>query len=196
MEAQTTRKLYTFDEYLALEQADGTRYEYYDGEVVAMAGTTKRHNLIVQSLSRALYPIARRKGCLVFAESVRQKLRTGQRYVYPDVIYTCDPGDLADDSDIFVRMPCLLIEVLSDSIEQGDHKDKRFEYYKIPSLKCYMLVSQEAYRVEVYERNVDFWKYRVFEGLGTSFYLDELDITLSLADIYDGLPELDNLDVE
>ena len=35
MEAQTTRKLYTFDEYLALEQTEGVRYEYYDGDVVA-----------------------------------------------------------------------------------------------------------------------------------------------------------------
>lgn len=190
MTAQPARKLYTFDEYLALERAEGIRYEYYDGEVVAMAGSTKRHNLIVQSLSRILYPIARKKGCQVFTENVRQKLRTGQRYVYPDVIYTCDSGDLADDSDSYVRLPCLLIEVLSDSTEQDDHKDKRFEYYKLPSLQCYMLVSQKTYRVEVYERNVDFWKYRVFEGVEARIYLENLDITLLLANIYDGLPEL------
>ena len=190
MTAQPARKLYTFDEYLELERTEGIRYEYYDGEVVAMAGSTKRHNLIVQSLSRILYPIARKKGCQVFTENVRQKLRTGQRYVYPDVIYTCDPGDLTDDSDSSVRLPCLLIEVLSDSTEQDDYKDKRFEYYKLPSLQCYMLVSQKTYRVEVYERNVDFWKYRVFEGLEARIYLENLDITLLLADIYDGLPEL------
>lgn len=60
-----------------------------------------------------------------------------------------------------------------------------------------MLVSQVAYRVEVYERSVDFWKYRVFEGFDARIYLDELDITLSLADIYDGLPGLglDNVDI-
>ncbi len=36
--AQPPKKLYTFEEYLALEQADGVRYEYWDGEVFAMAG--------------------------------------------------------------------------------------------------------------------------------------------------------------
>lgn len=51
--------------------------------------------------------------------------------------------------------------------------------------------------MEVYERSVDFWKYRVFEGFDARIYLDELDITLSLADIYDGLPGLglDNVDI-
>ncbi|WP_394334307.1 Uma2 family endonuclease [Spirosoma aerolatum] len=43
-------KLYTFDEYVALERSEGIRYEYWDGEVIAMAGTTKRHNTIVQNI--------------------------------------------------------------------------------------------------------------------------------------------------
>ena len=50
------KKRYTFEEYLALERAEGIRYEYWDGEVLAMAGTTKRHNTIVQNLTFALRP--------------------------------------------------------------------------------------------------------------------------------------------
>ncbi|GAB4017976.1 hypothetical protein GCM10028773_16150 [Spirosoma koreense] len=69
--AQIIPKTYTFEEYVALEQTEGLRYEYWDGEVFAMAGTTKRHNRIVQSLSRILYPFAQRKGCDVYAENVR-----------------------------------------------------------------------------------------------------------------------------
>ncbi|RIV20588.1 Uma2 family endonuclease [Fibrisoma montanum] len=187
MLAESVKKTYTFDEYEALERAEGVRYEFYDGEVVAMAGTTKRHNLIVNALSRLLYSFARQKGCQVYTENVRQQLRTGERYVYPDVIYTCDPTDLANDTDTIVKSPSLLIEVLSDSTETKDAHDKRLEYFKIPSLQYYIIISQRSPLVEVYERAVDFWKYRVFEGPDAQFQLELLEITLTLREIYEGI---------
>ena len=185
--AQLVKKIYTFDEYLALEQAEGIRYEYWDGEVFAMARTTKRHNTLVQSLSRLLYLYARQTGCQVYSENVRQKLRTGNRYVYPDVIYTYDEADLADDLGIIVNSPSLLIEVVSGSTEKTDVHDKRPHYTKIPSLLYYLLVFQKSYRVEVFERNVDFWKYRLIEDLDAIVDLPLLNMTLSMEEIYDGI---------
>jgi Uma2 family endonuclease len=185
--AQSSSKTYTFDEYVALEQTEGIRYEYWDGEVIAMAGATKRHNIIVQSLSRILYSYARKNGCQVFAENVRQKLKTGQRYVYPDIIYTCDPADLENDMAVWVDSPSLLIEVVSNSTHGKDFHDKRPHYTKIPSLLYYLLVSQTDQRVEVFERNVDFWKYQIMEGGDTVVNLPLLDMTLPLAEIYEGI---------
>lgn len=185
--AQPAKKLYTFEEYLDLEQATGIRYEYWDGEVFAMAGTTKRHNTLVQSLSRLLYPYARQTGCQVYAENVRQKLKTGNRYVYPDVIYTCDPADIENDLGIIINSPCLLIEVISTSTKKTDTHDKRPHYTKLPSLLYYVLVSQTNYRVEVFERNVDFWKYRLIEGVDITVDLAQLDMTLAMDEIYEGI---------
>lgn len=185
--AQPPKKLYTFEEYLALEQAEGTRYEYWDGEVFAMAGTTKRHNTIVQNTTFVLRPFARRNGCRIYAENVRQKLKTGSRYVYPDVIYTCDSDDLENDLSIYVQSPSLLIEVVSASTQNVDVQDKRPHYTKLPSLLYYVLVFQTSYRVEVFERNVDFWKYRLIEGLDAVVDLPLLNITLPLTEIYDGI---------
>ena len=184
---QPARKIYTFEEYLALEQAEGIRYEYWDGEVFAMAGTTKRHNTLVQSLSRLLYPYARRMGCQVYAENVRQKLRTGNRYVYPDIIYTCDPVDVENDLAIIVDSPSLLIEVISTLTKTTDMDDKRPHYTKMPSLLYYILVSQTHYRVEVFERNVDFWKYRLIEGIDATVDLAQLDMVLPMEAIYEGI---------
>lgn len=185
--SQPARKTYTFEEYLALEQSEGIRYEYWDGEVIAMAGTTKRHNTIVQNLTSVLRPFARRNGCAVYAENVRQKLKTGDRYVYPDVIYTCDPADLENDLGIWVNNPCLLIEVISDSTQGKDFYNKRFQYTKLSSLVYYLLISQTNYRVEVFERNVDFRKYQVIEGIDATVDLPLLDISLSLDDFYEGI---------
>ncbi|WP_461089890.1 Uma2 family endonuclease [Spirosoma gilvum] len=180
-------KLYTFDEYVALERSEGIRYEYWDGEVVAMAGTTKRHNTIVQNIAFSLRPFARNKGCQVYAENVRQKLKTGQRYVYPDIIYTCDPADLENDMGVWVHSPCLLIEVISDSTQSKDFHDKRPHYTKLPSLLYYLLVSQTDYRVEIFERNVDFWKYQVIEGIEAVVELPLLQMNLPLTAIYEGI---------
>ncbi|RRA99887.1 Uma2 family endonuclease [Larkinella rosea] len=185
MVTDTGKKLYTFEEYEALEREEGVRYEYIDGEVFAMAGTTKRHNTIVQNLTFALRAVAKKSGCSVYSQSIKQKLKTGEKYVYPDVIYTCEPADQADDSETVVRSPSLLIEVFSESSQRTDIYHKRFEYFKIPSLQYYLLVSQKHYGIEVYERSADFWKYTIYDGLEATIKLKKLGITLTLAEIYE-----------
>ena len=45
---------YTPVEYLALERAAQTRSEYLDGEIFAMAGASRRHNLICLNVSSRL----------------------------------------------------------------------------------------------------------------------------------------------
>ena len=40
---------YTAAEYFALEARSEVRHEYFDGELFAMAGGTKSHNLITQN---------------------------------------------------------------------------------------------------------------------------------------------------
>ncbi len=184
---QPEKKTYTFAEYVQLEQSEGIRYEFWDGEVFAMAGSTKRHNRIVQSLARILYPVGQRNGCEVFTENVRQKLNRGERYVYPDVIYTCDPADIDNDMASSVASPSLLIEVISQSTERTDIHDKRPHYTKLPSLLYYVLIHQTAYRAEVFERNVDFWKYRLIEGPDALIDLPFLDIVIPMSDVYDGI---------
>ena len=121
---------------------------------------------------------------LRFTESIKQKLKTGEKYVYPDVIYTCEPADLADDSETVVRSPSLLIEAFSESSQRNDIYHKRVEYFKIPSLQYYLLVSQKYCEVEVYERAADFWKYTIYDDLEASIELKILGIKLGMKEIY------------
>ncbi|MBO0934011.1 Uma2 family endonuclease [Fibrella aquatilis] len=181
------KKKYTFDEYLALERAEGIRYEFWNGDVVAMAGATKRHNVLVQNVTFSLRAFARRSGCQAFSENVRMRLPASEKYVYPDVIYTCEPDDLKDDQGIYITSPCLLIEVLSDSTGADDDHKKQLHYFKIPTLQYYLLVHQDAYKVEVYERAADFWAYRIYEGIDTQISLTNIDVTLSMTAVYEDI---------
>lgn len=187
MTAVPEKKTYTFEEYLALEQASETRYEYWDGEVFAMAGTTRRHNVMVQNLTRLLYPFVRRNGCQTFAESVKQEIWKRQRYVYPDVIYTCDPDDVEADEGKWVKNPSLLIEVLSDSTRGVDLHSKRLAYINMASLQAYIVLAQKKCEAEVFERANDFWTYRIFNSLNDIIHLKALGIELLLADVYENV---------
>ena len=114
-----------------------------------MAGATKRHNVLVQNTTFSLRTFARKKGCQVFSENVRLKIPASEKYVYPDVIYTCEPDDLQNDQGIYIQSPGLFIEVLSESTGADDDRKKRLQYFKIPSLQYCVLIHQDAYKVEV-----------------------------------------------
>lgn len=48
------RRLATEDEYLAFERASETKHELINGEIVAMACASTRHNLIAANVTGAL----------------------------------------------------------------------------------------------------------------------------------------------
>jgi Uma2 family endonuclease len=187
MTAIPEKKIYTFEEYLALEEASETRYEYWDGEVFAMAGTTRRHNVLVQNLTFLLRPLARTNGCQTYAESIKQELRARSRYVYPDIIYSCDSDDVEADDELWVTNPCLLIEVLSDSTAGVDREKKREAYFRLPSLQAYVILAQDRYSAQVYQRANDFWRYELLTNPADEIRLPALGITLKLAEVYEGV---------
>ena len=54
MVALPDRPLMSAEEYLAWEPTQEERYEYWDGEVVAMTGGTRDHNRITFNFSKLL----------------------------------------------------------------------------------------------------------------------------------------------
>ncbi|MBC7923338.1 MAG: Uma2 family endonuclease [Ferruginibacter sp.] len=142
----------SYAEYQALESAASEqRYEYLDGTAVSMAGGTDVHNQIVGNAAYALRNFYRPRGCRVFTETVKLELLEERRYVYPDVMVTGSDRD--KDSHRLKREPVLIIEVLSESTEKKDLKDKVAYYQGIPSLQAYLIVEQTGYWVRVYERD-------------------------------------------
>ena len=75
-------------------------------------------------------------------------------FYYPDLLLSCAPDDR---QPYFRSRPCLIVEVLSDSTERIDRREKLLAYQTLPSLQEYVLVAQNARRVEVYRRTND-WK--------------------------------------
>ena len=175
---------YTAEEYFALEAQSELRHEYFDGEVFAMAGGTKAHNLITQNITLALRAGVRGRGCQVFMEDVRLAVQDDLHYTYPDVVVSCDPGDRRDP--YLIRQPVLIVEVLSSSTAEYDRSRKFNQYKKIPSLRHYILVSQTAWVLEWFRRDeAGQWVYTVLSDLADVLEIPDLSLLLPLADMYD-----------
>lgn len=180
-------KRYTFAEYLALECVAETKHEFVDGQIIAMSGGTPRHSALASRVSAALEN-GRRKGCIAFQSDMLIRVLATGRATYPDASVVCGPflGDPADpERKRVLTNPTLIVEVLSPSTEKDDRGSKWRHY--LPSLKEYVLVSQDERRIERYRRNDSgTWEYlEVSEGqleLATGGALD-------IAKLYDDLPE-------
>lgn len=171
----------TFDEYIAIEEQTGLRYDYQDGEIFARTGATRRHNNIAGNI----YVHARQKlasNCHTYMEGVKVQLKANQSYRYPDVVISCDDRE---DHPLFIKHPWVIFEVLSDSTAELDRTDK-FELYRkhLPTLQHYILVEQKRCFVQFFTRQNGFWQYESFSNMNDALDLTAVNVQLPLSVIY------------
>ncbi|MGA1856540.1 Uma2 family endonuclease [Azospirillum sp. 11R-A] len=166
-------------DYLATERSAEVRHEYVDGEIFAMVGASLNHARIVARLGYAIRQAALRRGCDAFTNDVKVRVEAANAYYYPDIVATC----AADDDPYVVKDPVLVVEVLSDSTEAIDRREKRTNYQKIPSLREIVLVSQSERLVEIYRRDGSGWTVDVVRD--GPVMLAALDLSLPLDAVYE-----------
>ncbi len=174
-------QLFSVDDYLQGEQQAKLRHEFVDGQVFAMARASAGHNRICIRILMALEPMAVATDCMSFMADM--KLRVRDCVYYPDLMVICDNSDT---DPLIKSAPCLIIEVLSESTERTDRTEKLQAYQRIPTLKNYLLVAQDARRVELYRRTGLTWRYESFVDQG-EIALDCPAGVLTLAQMYDGV---------
>ncbi len=185
---QKKRSIFSLAEYFAQEEQADYRSEFYEGEIVAMAGGTANHNLIMLSVAASLRSALRGKPCKTFAADMRLLVKRRQLYTYPDVMVICGPLQYAPGRNDTVTNPVLIVEVLSPSTEAYD-RGKKFEFYRtIDSLKEYVLVDQSRLYVERHRPlGLGRWEMTAFTAPEDVLSLTSLDVELTLAAIYDGV---------
>ena len=185
MQTETQSEFVSVEDYLAAEAGSGLRHEYLGGVVYAMAGETREHNEIVQNLGFALRQHIRRGPCKLYLSDIRVNfdLRGDKYFYYPDLVVTCDKRDTDPGA---VHFPRLIIEVLSESTERVDRREKFLAYTHIASLQEYVLVGQDPREVTVFRRTGD-WRAEVFFGGRAKVSLASLKLSLPLSVIYEGV---------
>jgi len=182
---QRQPKRLTAVEYLVSEECSEVKHEYVDGEVYAMTGASRRHNLLAGSiLARAWNAAASHGECQVFGSDMRVHVRARNSFYYPDVSGCCDPRDR---DERYLVSPCFIVEVLSPSTAIVDRREKRLSYSTIESLLDYVIVDQDRMRVDVYRGDSRPWLWRVLSEPDDEFELSCVGLRTTLRELYDGV---------
>ncbi|MDQ3013208.1 MAG: Uma2 family endonuclease, partial [Acidobacteriota bacterium] len=182
------RRLYSLEEYFALEGVGEVRYEYWDGEIVCISGGSRQHATASSNLHFRLSQRLQGKNCRAFTGELQIKTPILLPYRYPDVSVVCGKPefDKIAGFDVLVN-PILVVEVLSPGTAHLDRKEKREAYQGVPSLMEYLLVSQDAPHITQYSRQPDGqWLRQDYGGLLTVITLPSIECTLAMSEVYDG----------
>ena len=179
----------TPEEYLAAERAANRdtegKHEYYQGEVYAMGGASRKHNLLVSHLIVAL---TNRLGdrCSVYPSDLRLHVSDNGLYTYPDVAVVCGAEEFLPDTYMDTLLnPTVLVEVLSRSTAQYDRGGKFLLYRALPSLQHYLLVESQQVQALVYTRTgPDSWTVQEYQGRAAEVPLLGIGVVLPLAELY------------
>ena len=100
----------TRDEYLALAQSSKDKYEFYQGQIFAMAGGSFNHAKIGLSVASYLVNVLRGSSCQTLNSDMRISTPSGLD-TYPDVSVFCGDPELTDNHCTLLN-PILIVEVL------------------------------------------------------------------------------------
>jgi len=102
----------------------------------------------------------------------------------PDLLLSCDPEDR---QTYFRTRPSVIVEVLSESTERIDRREKLLSYTSLPSLQDDVLESQAQRKVWHHRRTRD-WVVELLTAGGLT--LDCLNLALPLASVYEEIEGL------
>lgn len=176
---------YTPEEYLAIDRQSEHKNEYFDGEIFAMTGASRKRNLISVNVATILNNQLAERDCEVYASDMRVKVNPTGLYTYPDVVVVCGEPQFEDKEIDTLLNPNVIIEVLSKSTE-GYDRGSKFEHYRsIESLSEIVLIEQHKHHVEHYRRQGNSqWILTETNSQQDKIVLDSLNCDLPLSQIY------------
>lgn len=177
---------WTWEAYLDWEAQQPNRYELVDGQVHAMGGGTAEHDTIANNLRGELRARMRGKPCRPHGPDL--KVKAGRDGRYPDALIDCGPRV---PGALHAQEPVAVFEVLSKSTAWIDQNLKLRDYDATPSIRYYILISQDEMRAMIYTRDRDgrlgIHSAVLLEGVDASVEIAEFDLTLPFPTLYEGI---------
>lgn len=166
---------------------EGVHVELARGEVsMMMVRVSQSHALVCSNLSFAIRSRLGDGPWLVTTADFG--VRTAQGIRYPDIL-VARPGK---PHDLATTAPLLVAEVLSPSSLAIDMVEKRDEYLAIDSLQAYLVCAQDEPRAWLFRREGGAFRPHptMIEGRTASVDVPSLGLSLPMADIFAGIPDV------
>ena len=173
------------EQYLEQERKATFKSEYFEGEVFAMPGASRRHVLIAKNVTVALDQRLRGQPCQIYGSDMRVRVSAAGLYTYPDVTVACGDEQFLDEETDTLLNPLLIVEVLSPTTKNYDRGDKFASYRTIPSFREYLTIAQDRVHVEHWQRQEDErWVLSEYFDIARRLQLVSLGVELSIVEIY------------
>jgi len=171
------------EHYLMMEADAPVKHEYYNGEIFAMSGARYNHGQIAGNVvTRLNNQLASQPNCSAIASDMRVQV-TGTIYFYPDVVVACN-AQFADERQLMLTNPALIVEVTSDSTALYDRTTKLEAYKRMPSVQEILIVDQHRIHVDQYTRTESAWLVREYTEMTDAITLESLGCTLAVGEVY------------
>lgn len=107
-----------------MERRAEHKSEYLAGQIIAMAGASRAHYLIVTNVAASLTTQLENRDCEVYSSDMRVRTPDTNLYTYPDVVVVCGEPQFEDSAFDTLLNPTLIVEALSPSTETKDRTTK------------------------------------------------------------------------
>lgn len=173
-------------EYLAWDLAHEGKHELVNGELIAMAGASEAHGVVVGNLAGALFLRLRGSPCRAFIADLRVHLEETGLYAYPDVVVVCGERRFAPTTPESLLNPTVIFEVLSPSTATFDRGAKAAHYRRAGSVTDVVLLDPASRSAEHYQRRgAEEW--RLVTQREGELDLLSLGVKLPLSELVEGL---------
>lgn len=141
----------TVDAFLPWAERQPGRYELFEGRVVAMAAERALHALVKGEVFAALRDAVRARNlpCEAYPDGMTVRVNARSAFV-PDALLRC--GEPLPPDALEVPDPLVLVEVVSPSSSSLDSGRKLEGYFRVPSLRHYLIVVADQRTVVHHER--------------------------------------------
>ncbi len=180
---------FTPEEYLEIERMSPIKHEYFQGQIIAMAGASKAHVIITGNLSALLVNHLRGTECISYATDMKVRLLELNIFYYSDLAVTCHEADRISNEDFIVH-PKLIVEVLSNSTEAFDRGDKFANYKAIAEFEEYILIHQKQILVERFQRKSNnLWLPKIYQA-GDIIEFASIGFSCDISALYENIEQL------
>lgn len=173
-------------EYLAWDLAHEGKHEFVNGEILAMAGASRDHGVVVANAAIAIGLQLRRGPCRPFIADLRVRIDETGLYAYPDLVVVCGEQQFAPTTPESLLNPSVIVEVISPTTATYDRGAKVAHYRQRPTVTDIVLLDPAQRTVEHYHR-VSATEWRLLVLTEGELVLEAIGARVAIAELFEGL---------
>lgn len=176
---------FTLQEYFIFQELSDYKSEFFQGEILAMPGSSHKHNVITSRIGSILdqCSLAKETNCWIYLHDMQLHVKLCRLTCYPDIMACCGSPEFLEGKENLVLMnPTIVGEVLSPSTAKYDRENKLPCYLTIPSVEIVFLAHQDEQKIEIY-RKKNGWEPEIY----TTGFCNLMDCEVDIERVYRNL---------